>query len=990
MKKGTRVSLRQIFFSVLITVFFILFDYPCFSYPAESEWKPLLRNSAFIQDDVSDSAGARNIVSDANNAAGYLANDGTYFYFRMRMDTDPSGKGGQGALQSFGWGLLFETDGNLGNYEWMLMLNGIDKNEAIEFHQNTSQGTLGDPSDSPEVLVTSIPLAGNFRIVSANTSINGDQDYFLDWRFPYATIKSATGLGDDSPIRVFAGTSPSATSIRANGGDLMGPSDLYTGFSDPITFTGNPPVTPVTGAIAFVSDLAGTLEVASFTLGQPVFVKVTDSDLNTQKTVAETTTITITNAAGESESILISETGLDTGIFTGQLASLESSASIVNNSLLETASGTIVTATYIDAKDAEGKTNQPRTNTILATRKSGTTGTVSFTSSLTDATIATNFNLGLPIYLRVVDLDANSNPATINTVTVTVSTQEGESETLILTETGLDTGVFTSQINTISASPAGANNNLLETTAGKTVTVEYIDALNASGIQNQTVNSTIIANPPAGTNGTVSFVTDLTGAVGAASYTVCLPMFVEVSDADRNSDPTTEQTVQVTIATPIGDSETITLNETGANTGIFTAQVETSCNGIATTENGVVDAAANSTVSATYIDLSDSTGNTVNRTATIYANPSTNSTGSIMFVENLAGTGDLTAFNINSEFYVKVTDPDQNTDPSTKQTVTIKATTPTGDTETIVLTETSVNSGVFTGTLHSGLQATPTPENAEIEVVNGTIVTASYIDEKDASGNLNQTRTDTIVANLVVTQTGTIAFVADSSGAGNATTVVPGSSIFVRVDDANLNASPTTIETTQITLTTTSGETETLTLTETGANTGIFVASLPTSYQPQPITENSNLEIEQGVTITATYVDALTQTGQTNQVVSDTLTTIGPKLALAKTVDKTTATPGTVLTYTIQVRNLGTGVANSIEISDGIPEFTSFIPGSIRMGSVTATYDTATSKTDASDGDEAEVVGNSVKFKLSTLTGTDNIADQGTDEAKVFYKVTVQ
>jgi hypothetical protein len=83
------------------------------------------------------------------------------------------------------------------------------------------QGTLDSPSDQPEVLLhTSLLSTGvNYRILAADTSINGDQDYFLDWTIPLATFLSATGLSVNSPLRLFGGSSPSAGVLRSNGGD---------------------------------------------------------------------------------------------------------------------------------------------------------------------------------------------------------------------------------------------------------------------------------------------------------------------------------------------------------------------------------------------------------------------------------------------------------------------------------------------------------------------------------------------------------------------------------------------------------------------------------------------------------------------------------------------------------------------------------------------------------------------------------------------------
>lgn len=104
------------------------------------------------------------------------------------------------------------------------MVDGISQNEKIDLWQNTVQGQIGSPADAPEILAYSLPLAGNFRILPADTSFDNDLDYFIDFRFPYSIFKQITGLIDYSPIRFFFGTSNSTNTLTA---DLVGASDLY-------------------------------------------------------------------------------------------------------------------------------------------------------------------------------------------------------------------------------------------------------------------------------------------------------------------------------------------------------------------------------------------------------------------------------------------------------------------------------------------------------------------------------------------------------------------------------------------------------------------------------------------------------------------------------------------------------------------------------------------------------------------------------------------
>jgi large repetitive protein len=62
------------------------------------------------------------------------------------------------------------------------------------------------------------------------------------------------------------------------------------------------------------------------------------------------------------------------------------------------------------------------------------------------------------IYFRVNDQTGNLNPAALDTITITVtSSVSGDSEQVVLTETGTNTGIFTGSIQS-TTSPTGNNN----------------------------------------------------------------------------------------------------------------------------------------------------------------------------------------------------------------------------------------------------------------------------------------------------------------------------------------------------------------------------------------------------------------------------------------------------------------------------------------------------------------------------------------------------
>jgi len=83
-----------------------------------------------------------------------------------------------------------------------------------------------------------------------------------------------------------------------------------------------------------------------------------------------------------------------------------------------------------------------------------------------------------------------------------------------------------------------------------------------------------------------------------------------------------------------------------------------------------------------------------------------------------------------------------------------------------------------------------------------------------------------------------------------------------------------------------------------------------------------------------------------------TTTVTAPVLSVTKSVSPTgNQPPGTELTYTVTVTNNGTGVATAVVITDIIPTFTTYKPGSIKTG---AGLDSLTVRSDARDGDGGE------------------------------------
>ncbi len=378
--------LLKFLISTLATVALCLFLVTnSWAWPSDSQWIPLPKGGDPILDDHitggkdgdTDATGSVNVVPfSGETPAAYIYNDGDYLYYRIRLDSDPTGSGGRGILQSFGWGFEIDTDQNADDYEWLIMCDGISDPEVISLRQNTDKTSLGDPSDKAEFIAAEYPLVGNHRIIMADTCtndstnpVNGcgtevkdDRDYFLDFQIPYAVFLAATGIDDNTLIRYFVGSSNSTNNLTENGADLLAGSNLYDMGSDFITPLGTlpPDLTFYDGTIRFVEDLGGFGDVIMATVGDTLYLRVDDLDLSNETNPGGTIRVELESTqTGDIEVLILTATGVQ-GKYSG---SISTSATDSDGVLAVTTEDTVI-VTYIDAVAADLSQSVPRTDTL--------------------------------------------------------------------------------------------------------------------------------------------------------------------------------------------------------------------------------------------------------------------------------------------------------------------------------------------------------------------------------------------------------------------------------------------------------------------------------------------------------------------------------------------------------------------------------------------------------------------------------------------------
>ena len=152
--------------------------------------------------------------------------------------------------------------------------------------------------------------------------------------------------------------------------------------------------------------------------------------------------------------------------------------------VLQITARVLPTGTYLNAAEVTAA-DQPDINDTYGNGSGNDYGTATVSPRGTDATIdITDTSIpGDTLSVTVTDGDRNADPAAAETVTATVvNNATGETETITLTETGPNTGIFRGTIATVGGSTAGANGDgVLVTRAGDTVTASYQDTWTSTG-----------------------------------------------------------------------------------------------------------------------------------------------------------------------------------------------------------------------------------------------------------------------------------------------------------------------------------------------------------------------------------------------------------------------------------------------------------------------------------------------------------------------------
>ncbi|MEI2325688.1 carboxypeptidase regulatory-like domain-containing protein [Priestia megaterium] len=191
------------------------------AFPSNSQFQPILIGNQPIFDMVGDqSPSSTDLVGNTQFPAAFFAYDATNVYFRIRVNEDPRNSKLTG-FANYGWGVLINTSGDPGVYDWLANVNGLDN--TINLIKNTTRvyNSWNDPAEGTDGRGApnfSRPIV-NFDVARATltndgSNFGGNPDYFIDFQFPVANFFSLLGITASTPIGLVIFTSANANNYN--------------------------------------------------------------------------------------------------------------------------------------------------------------------------------------------------------------------------------------------------------------------------------------------------------------------------------------------------------------------------------------------------------------------------------------------------------------------------------------------------------------------------------------------------------------------------------------------------------------------------------------------------------------------------------------------------------------------------------------------------------------------------------------------------------
>ncbi|MEW5767104.1 MAG: hypothetical protein AB1797_05670, partial [bacterium] len=429
-------------------------------------------------------------------------------------------------------------------------------------------------------------------------------------------------------------------------------------------------------------------------------------------------------------------------------------------------------------------------------------------------------------------------------------------------------------------------------------------------------------------------------------------IYLELSDEDKAG----VGSLQVTVSDPTtGDNEVITVNET-STPGVFRRSLPNSLTQGGNDNDGILKVKRGDPITASYTDPQDPGDVSTDAAAISSATPST-----LRFVDDQ--NQDAAIYPYNDTIYLELIDEDKAGVGSLQVTVSDPT---TGDNEVITVSETSTP-GVFRRSLPNSLTQGGNDNDGTLKVNQGDAITAGYTDPQDAADVSTDTATISS-GNPDLTSSSKESSLEDTNndGYGN-----PGEVITYTITIRNTGDAPAK----DVVVTDPIPEYTTYV---SGSITGIggSEAQLPDSlrWQLGTVTAGANVVLGFKVRINDPLPPGATKVSNYARVKEDDnpdtpipppppvplgepdLSSSSKGSSLEDTNNDGYGNPGEVISYTITIRNIGNAPAKDVVVTDPIPEYTTYVSGSIT----------------GTGGSEAQLP-NSLRWQLGTVTAGANV-----------------
>jgi len=760
--------------------------------------------------------------------------------------------------------------------------------------------------DTVEVTLSG-SLLGDQRQIRLTETTGDSGDFTGTCPTQYATEAPPWTGGDSSNDE--AGQTPP---LQVTGKEVV-----TLSFIDALQGSGEPNVL-VTDEAYVRSGEDGTLQIVKsnyftdlelFNAGDKLYFRLRDADI-----VGEAVDTLVTgNVLNDQERVHLFQSS-EVATFTGSIDTVYGTRR-ADDGKLQVQGGEQIRAIYIDALRATGETNVEVSDTCVA--NVGTTGSLKVYNQLhflpdSDENVGiSKFRAGDTLILEIRDADLNTTNAVAQLFeTDWVENTVRDNIRVLMTEVAGSAGVFRGEIKTSYGETSIPNDDILQVQGAGIVTFTYIDALQDTG-RTQVLIHVELSVETGDTGelaiyGAASLKLISRSDVGTGSFNAGERLRIQLRDKDLNVSPTEIDTAKIIAYMEnngLADEVLFILRETGPNSAIFegdlqTQQVERSeipHSGVeqksltqrepanrgeipsiggeqAVLEDDILQVTDKEVIRIAYTDEITATGETEVRPQ-IQAVVLSSSAGVLRIVDannldaDLVVDHELGSFNAGETIYFWLEDLLLSTVVKTDRVRITVTGDKTKDEVKVTLRKKVETEGIFVASVPTRYGTTPIADGT-LDVQGGEEVRAIYT--PDFEGVNTQPVEDHTYVKAGVT--GRLAIVQpDGTIIHNFNIGIP---LYFRLEDPDLNRDPFVVESANITVKTNTPEAPTvITLYEENANSHIFKGSILTQYGrssslPQLGERGAYIGLVGGEIVTATYADALIDTGETNVEIS--------------------------------------------------------------------------------------------------------------------------